>query len=88
MIPSKELFELIRSLSKAERRHFSNYSQLHSSADKKYRSLFNAVDQQKEYDESKLLSDLKNQSFAHYFPVAKNYLYSRIMDALAGHHRC
>ena len=87
MTPSHALFELIKSLNKAERRHFSNYSKLHSEANKNYSHLFLAVDGQKKYDESKLLAQLKNESYTHYFPVAKNYLYSRIMDSLSNFHR-
>ena len=86
MIPSKEIFELIKSLDKGERRHFSNYSKLHSSRNKNYQLLFNAIGKQKEYDEPKLLSELKHHDFARYFPVAKNYLYEKIMESLANFH--
>ncbi|MBI4931379.1 MAG: hypothetical protein HY841_11490 [Bacteroidetes bacterium] len=86
MIPSKDLFELIKSLDKGERIHFNKYANLHSSVNKNYLHLFTAIDRQKEYDESKLQSGLKNHSFAKYFPVAKNYLHARLMDALANFH--
>src|SRR3990172_865732 len=86
MIPSKDLFELIKSLDKAERIHFNKYANLHSSVKKNYLHLFNATDKQKEYDESKLISELKDHDFANYFPVAKNYLYARLMDSLANFH--
>lgn len=86
MTHSKELFELIKSLNKGERRHFSNYALLHSSANKNYMRLFSAIDRQKDYDESKIIHDFKHHNFSSYFPVAKNYLYGRILDSLANFH--
>jgi hypothetical protein len=83
MIPSGELYELIRSLSKAERRHFSNYAGLHSSKNKTYLHLFKAIDRQKKYDEPALLHELRHHHFHAYLPVAKNYLYEKVLESLS-----
>lgn len=83
MIPSKDLFELIKSLDKGEKTHFNKYSKLHSSSNKNYQRLFGAIDELSTYDEAKLISWFSRHRFSNYFPVAKNYLYARIMDALA-----
>lgn len=53
--PSTDLFDLIKSLTKPEKRQFKLYAQRHSLAGKnKYVSLFDAIDRQQAYDEAAL----------------------------------
>jgi len=50
MKPSNELFDLIKSLSKSEKRFFKLQSSLQS-GDKNYVRLFDCIDRMEEYDE-------------------------------------
>ena len=61
--PNDHLFQLIKSLSKAEKRGFKIYGTRTSSEDAKFIQLFDAIDKSKEYDEDIILqkiSGLKN----------------------------
>ncbi len=81
MTPSLELFNLIRSLTKAEKRSFKLSSQLYNYT-KDYIQLFDLIEQQGEYDETFIKSQLKNTPLAKRFPVAKNYLFNQIIKSL------
>jgi hypothetical protein len=72
-----QLFQLIHSLSKAEKRHFKIYTSL-KGGDKMYMELFDLIEKQKQYDEKKLKSKLKVAAFA----AAKVYLYNLILKSL------
>lgn len=88
MTPSGELFELIRSMSQAEKTYFKKYSRLHTvGTQNSYLVLFDAINRQTEYDEKKLRSQLSRHGFVRHFAVVKNYLYSRILDSLESYHR-
>ncbi len=79
------LFELIQSLTKAEKRYFKLFSSLHRE-NNNYIKLFNAIHQQKKYDESELLLLFKDEAFVRQFSVAKNYLINLIVKSLRIHH--
>jgi hypothetical protein len=88
MIPSKDLFELIKSMSQGEKTYFKKYSQLHTiGSENHYLLLFDAICKQRDYDESKVILKLKKYDFVRHFAVAKNYLYSRILDSLESYHK-
>ena len=53
MKPSTELFQLIKSLSKSEKRYFKLTSSLQS-GDKNYMKLFDAIELQDSYDEQEI----------------------------------
>ena len=81
-VPSTDLFDLIKSLSKAEKRQFKLYTARRGNSGKsKYLMLFEALDRMERYDEEKLLqqnpmlrgSDLKS---------IKPYLYELIIQSL------
>lgn len=64
--PNDHLYQLIKSLSKAEKRSFKIYATRTSSSDAKFIQLFDAIDKAKEYDEEVIfskISDLKKCSF-------------------------
>ncbi len=85
--PSQDLFRLIHSMSKTEKRYFKKFSELHGKEDNKYLLLFDAIARQKEFDEEFIKREFRGEAFLKQFPVAKNYLYSRILDSLEFYHR-
>jgi tetratricopeptide (TPR) repeat protein len=85
MKPSTELFDLIKSLTKSEKRFFKLHSALQSGP-KNYLRIFEAVDRQKDYDEEALKAQFKNETFIKHFPSEKNHLYKLILKALRAFH--
>jgi hypothetical protein len=87
MTPSKELFALIKSMTRSEKRYFKiNSASISGKDDSVYLRLFDAIDAQKEYDEHQLKQFFKNEKFARQFSVAKNYLQHIIIKSLTGYH--
>lgn len=88
MTPSNYLFDLIKSMSKGEKMFFKKFSRLHVlGSGNDYLLLFSAIEKQKHYDEKKIIEQLKKHNFIRHFAVMKNYLYSRLMDALEIYYR-
>ena len=85
MKPSTDLFELIKSLSKSEKRFFKLSSSLQS-GDKNYLKIFDAIDKQKEYDEDLLKECFEGETFIKHFPSEKNHLYKLILKSLRAYH--
>ncbi|MDZ4750690.1 MAG: hypothetical protein SGI87_03660 [Flavobacteriales bacterium] len=85
MKPSNELFDLIQSLTKSEKRFFKLHSSLQS-GDKNYLRLFDAIDRMKEYDETSLKKLFKGEKFIRHLPSEKNHLYRLILKALRAYH--
>lgn len=84
---SDNLFRLIKSLNSSEKRYFKLYATRHSSEGKNnYVTLFNAIDNQKEYDEIILLSKFKKESFTNSFSISKARLYETILKSLDAFH--
>jgi len=81
MKPSFELFRLVKSLSKSEKRFFKLMSSLQS-GEKNYLKLFDAIDKQKEYDEEAIKTQFKNEVFIRHLPSEKNHLYKLILKSL------
>lgn len=81
MANSNELFELVKSLSKSEKRYFTLFADRQGS-DKNYMKLFNVLDQMDEYDEAKLEKKLKKESFYNDIHVTKNYLQNYILRSM------
>ncbi|TAL61555.1 MAG: hypothetical protein EPN85_04540 [Bacteroidetes bacterium] len=87
MKASEDLFELIQSLSRNEKRYFKRFTALHVRGKKnKYMLLFDAVVRQEKYDEAQLKRQFCNQAFIRQFTAAKNHLYHRILSALESYH--
>ena len=83
MIPSESLFILIKSLSQNEKRYFKVSASMHVLGEKNnYEKLFEAIDSQKVYDESKIKKKFADSSFINRLPAAKNYLYTIILKSL------
>ena len=81
MKPSIELFNLIKSLSKSEKRFFKLTSSLQS-GEKNYLKLFDYIEKQSFYDEKQLKSDFENEIFIKHLPSEKNHLYKLILKSL------
>ena len=79
MKPSHELFRLIRSLSKSEKRFFKLMSSLQS-GEKNYIKLFDAIEKQAEYDEEAIKVQFKTETFIKHLPSEKNHLYKLILQ--------
>lgn len=85
--PSTELFDLIRSLSKSEKRYFKLFATRHIVRDKNnYLKLFEAVDRLLIYDEEKLKRLIAEEKMAEYLSAAKYYLYTIILESLHAFH--
>ncbi len=84
MKKSEELFYLIKSLSKSEKRYFKLSTQGNDSAE--YLALFDAIEAQKEYDESKIKELFKDKAFINQLTTIKNYLKHRILQSLRNYH--
>ena len=78
MKPTDDLFQLVQSLSKSEKRYFS----MHYSGEKVYQKIFDIIEKQEKYDE-KELSDKLNIRQIH---VYKNYLHKLILKSLRSFH--
>lgn len=81
MKPKNDVFQLVRSLTKAEKRFFNLYSAL-SEGDKNYVKLFQALEKMTEYDEKKLKKKLAGERFLSNLSYEKNYLFKMLMRSL------
>ena len=80
---SNDLFDLIQSLTKQEKRYFKLYASRHVIGEQnKYVLLFDAIGKQKSYDEPKIKIKFKGQTFIKQLHVTKNYLYNLILRSL------
>ena len=85
MKPSNELFKLIKSLSKSEKRFFKLSSSLQS-GDKNYLKIFDFIDKQKKYDEDSLKQEFLGTTFINHLPSEKNHLYKLILKSLRSYY--
>lgn len=81
MKPSNELFKLVKSLSKSEKRFFKLSSALQS-GEKNYLKIFDFIDKQPNYDEEELKSTFEQEVFIKHLPSEKNHLYRLILKSL------
>lgn len=75
------LFRLIHSLSKSEKRMFKLQSVSGESSSKKFILLFDEIEKQKNYDEKKILNKRK-ELIPHQLPNLKAHLYKKILKTL------
>lgn len=81
MKPSNELFDLIKSLTKSEKRFFKLSSSIQT-GEKNYLKIFDYIDGQYEYDEAALKEYFKDERFTRHLPSEKNHLYKLILKSL------
>jgi hypothetical protein len=75
------LFQLIKSLEKAEKRHFKLYIQRNSGKDLKIVRLFDVIDKMEEYDEKQILKKLPGTEKRQLYNL-KTHLYGEILASL------
>ncbi len=81
-VKEDSLFQLIRSMNKAEKRYFKVNS-THTIGEKNnYMRLFDAMDKQEEFDDVKFRQKFKKEPFIKYLAAEKNYLYEMILKSL------
>lgn len=73
------IFSLIKSLNKAEKRHFATFT---GKENTNYRRLFEAIARQEVYDEAALKAQFKGEKFTAQLHVAKSYLQELILKSL------
>jgi len=81
-----KLFNLIKRLSKSEKKFFTTYSDFQA-GNKLYFQIFKAMDKMKEYREDKLLAIFKEKNMTdeekrRKISVTKNYLYNQLLKSL------
>jgi len=78
-----KLFQLVRSLSKTEKRYFSIYTQLHAKSENNdYLKLFREFERQETLDEGKIKLNLAGERLLNHYAVTKSYLYDLILKAM------
>jgi hypothetical protein len=85
MMPTEDLFRLIKVMSKSEKRYFTLWSGLQK-GNKKYLLLFKAIEKQKVYDENKLKNLFLKENSISQLPVAKIYLFDLLVKSLTLYH--
>ncbi len=85
MAKKGNLFYLIKSLNKAEKRYFNIFC-FNNNVSKNYLKLFETISRQSEYDEVEIRKKYKGQSFLKQLHVAKNYLSQLILKSLRNYH--
>src|ERR1700739_3134145 len=84
----EKLFSLIKSLNGMEKRYFKLAVSVHKAADSKnYMRLFNAISQQKVYNEIALKKEFSGEKIMTRFDMSKNYLYRLLLNTLQNYHR-
>ena len=79
----EQLFQLIKSLSKEEKRHFKlQVNKYNSTHENNYIRLFNAIDKQEVYDEEVIKKQFDGETFVKQLTVTKNYLLKQILKSL------
>lgn len=81
-----KLFELINSLTKAEKQRFRLFANYYSSGDKKYLRLFELIAAQKKYNENSIKKKLLGEKIITTLPRLKNYLLDLILKSLRLHY--
>jgi len=79
------LFSLIKSLTKTEKRYFRIFANM-SGRDVNYLQLFDVIDKQEQYDEEAIRGKFKGEKFVNQLHVTKIYLTELIMKALRNYH--
>jgi len=84
---SPALFELIKSMSKSEKRYFKILSSRHTIGDENnYITLFDYIEQMQCYNEDDLFNHFSGEAFLNQFSITKNRLYESIMKSLDAFH--
>lgn len=86
--PSTDLFDLIHSMTTAEKRYFSlEVNTKNSDKDVDYYLLFELIDKMQVYDEKKLIEELSENQKGDHLPFKKIHLHKLILENLNRYHR-
>ncbi len=85
MKPSTDLFDLVKSLTKSEKRFFKLSSSLQQ-GDKNYLKIFDCIEDMEVYDEEYLKEQYNGENFIKHLPSEKNHLYKLILKSLRAYH--
>jgi hypothetical protein len=84
---SNAIFELIKSMSKGEKRYFKIFSSRHTIGEENnYIRLFDYIESLETYDETVLFDHFQGEAFLNKFSITKNRLYDNIMRSLDSFH--
>lgn len=83
--PSDDLYRLVRSMSRSEKRYFTLFAS-QSGGEKSYLQLFDAIARQESYDEEALVRRFAGEKFIRNLSYTKNYLYHLVLKALRLYH--
>ena len=87
MQPSPRLFNLIQSLTPSEKRYFQLFAQRHKKGNSNlYLKLFQAIHQQKAYNEPALKEQFTGTSFGKNLAFPKSNLYDQVLRSLQSFH--
>ena len=87
MSVQSDLFDLIRSMTRTEKRYFKRYASLHARGGCNfYVRLFDLIDACGEYDESEVRAQYEQEGATTHFSEAKRYLYTVLLKALHQFH--
>ncbi|MFH1319428.1 MAG: hypothetical protein ABII90_02085, partial [Bacteroidota bacterium] len=87
MIKKNNLFLLINSLSKDEKKHFKRFMlQYHKGEGNIYVRLFNAINKQNQYDRNKIISQIPILNSPSRLAKEKSKLYNLIMKSLSDYY--
>ncbi len=87
MSNTDDLFLLVKSLSRNEKRYFKVFASKQKGGEKKnYMRLFEAVDKHEAYNEEKLKDKFKGESFVKYLSSEKKYLVQMILKCMRNFH--
>ncbi len=85
MTKKENLFYLIKSLTKAEKRYFNIFC-FDNNISKNYLKLFDIISKQSKYNETVIRKKLHGQALLNQLHVAKNYLNQLILKSLRNYH--
>lgn len=85
MYKSNDIFDLIKSLSKSEKRYVSLNMSFHK-GEKQYLKVFEVMDKMNRYDEKLLKKKIGDSEINKKIHVIKNYLYKAILKSLRSYH--
>ncbi len=85
MQKKKQLFYLIKSMSKAEKRYFKLFAST-TNGENNYLLLFDAIDKQTHFDEQEIRNQFAGHKFIKQLHVTKNYLNQLILKSLRSYH--
>ena len=85
MTASPDLFDLIKSLSKTEKKYILGL--LRGFGESNYLKLFTAIDQQLTYNEPEIKQRFSSEMFAKQLTFTKNYLYNLILKHLRSYYK-